>query len=445
MVWRNLHFAGRLWLKSLLAGAAGSTGLLAFLWLGDYGWRIQIPASLLILAGWIFLAGSVRREANETLHTLAGLLTALREGDFTIRARLDGDRGPLWEVQTEINRMADLLHTQRLDARDATTLLRRVVAELDVAIYTFDEKGQLRLVNRAGERLLGRPAEQLLGLTAASLGLGEALGGEPASTLELSLPGGSGRFGLRRSDFRQGGCPHQLLVLTNLSRPLREEERLAWQRLIRTLGHELNNSLAPIQSIAGSLTTLLERDPRPDGWAEDARRGLAVVRSRAEALGRFTSAYSRLARLPQPVPVRVDAAGLLERVARLEIRLKVEVLADPAIELQADPDLLEQALINLIRNAADAAVETGGAVRAGCLPVPGGVEFRIDDQGPGLANPENLFVPFYTTKPDGTGIGLVLSRQIAESHGGRLTLENRPDCRGCRARLMIPATPALPF
>src|SRR5208337_2153014 len=233
------------------------------------------------------------------------------------------------------------------------------------AVFTFDSEQCLRLMNRAGERLLGQPSERILGRTAAELGLGDCLEGEPARTLTISFPGGAGRWAMRRSAFRESGMPHELLVLADLSRPLREEERQAWQRLIRVLGHELNNSLAPIKSMAGTLGSLLSRQPRPVDWEEDARRGLNVIEGRAESLSRFMEGYSRLARLPSPRLQPADVGALVRRVAGLERRLPVTLIPGPDLTLQADPDQLEQMLINLVRNAVDAALETGGGVELG--------------------------------------------------------------------------------
>ncbi|HYH46249.1 MAG TPA: ATP-binding protein, partial [Thermoanaerobaculia bacterium] len=315
----------------------------------------------------------------------------------------------------------------------------------EVAIFALDHQARLQLVNRAGTRLLtvpdshqaGRP-ERLLGRSAAELGLADCLEGDEARTLERSFPGGSGRWALRRSSFREEGAPHTLLVLSDLSQTLREEERQAWKRLLRVLGHELNNSLAPIRSMAGTLLRLLEREPPPADWRDDMRQGLSVIGDRAEALSRFMAAYARLARLPAPRPAPLALAPLIQRVAALETRLAVDLEPGPPVTVEADADQLEQLLINLVRNAADAALETDGGVAVGWRVAGDWVEVRVDDEGPGIGNVENLFVPFYTTKPGGSGIGLALSRQIAEAHGGTLTLENRPGGPGCEAVLRLP-------
>jgi nitrogen fixation/metabolism regulation signal transduction histidine kinase len=381
-----------------------------------------------------------------SLQTLSNLLAAMREEDFSIRARGARPDDAMGEVMIEVNALSTMLREQRLGAMEATGLLRTIIEEIDLAIFTFDHEMKLRLVNRAGERLLMRPLERLLGSTALELGLAECLGGESARTMDLAFAGATGRWSMRRGSFRQGGLPHQLVVLSDLSRTLRDEERQAWQRLIRVLGHELNNSLAPIQSVAQGLESglnaanqLPELQTGPAApILEDLHEGLAIIRSRTEALGRFMSAYSRLARLPKPNLLPVNVADWVHRTAKLETRVKVCIKEGPRAVISADVDQLEQLLINLIRNAADASLETKGGVQVGWLRQGSQLEVWVIDDGPGIPNTANLFVPFFTTKPAGSGIGLVLSRQIAEAHGGQLTLENRGGARGCEARLRLP-------
>jgi signal transduction histidine kinase len=293
-------------------------------------------------------------------------------------------------------------------------------------------------VNRAGERLLAQPAERLVALNGESLGLAEFLSGDTEQTIQRSFPGAIGRWRVRRSQFREGGVPHQLLVMADITRPLREEELQAWQRLVRVIGHELNNSLTPIKSIAQSLENLLKSERLPEDWSEDMARGLNVIATRSESLSRFMSSYARLAKLPPPRFANVEINTLLDHVAALERRMPVFFEQCPPLVIQADPDQLEQVLINLIRNAVDAALETGGRVFVRHSKTSSTLEIVIRDEGPGLANTANLFVPFFTTKRGGSGIGLVLSRQITEAHNGSLTLRNATDGPGCEARLSLP-------
>lgn len=434
----RFSYETRLTLLALLAGAPALLVAMVLLWDGGYSAKVQWTLTIAVVCFWVGSAFALRERVVRPLQTLSNMLAALREEDYSMRARSGRRDDALGEVFGEANALGTTLREQRLGAMEATALLRTVMAEIDVAVFTFDGEQKLRLVNRAGERLLGQPAERLLGRTAAELTLAGCLDGEPVRTVELALPGGSGRWGVRVSSFREKGLPHRLLVLADLTRTLREEELQAWKRLVRVLGHELNNSLAPIKSIAGSLKMLLDQDQPPEDFKDDARRGLGVIATRAEALSRFMEAYARLAKLPPPKMGFVDVAAWVRRVAGLETRLPVAVEAGAVVTIRGDGDQLEQLLINLVRNAADAALETNGGVRTGWRREGSYLEVWVQDDGPGISNTSNLFVPFFTTKTGGSGIGLVLSRQVAEAHGGVLTLENRPSGRGCEARLRLP-------
>lgn len=437
----RMTYEKRIVLMTLGAAVPATLVALVLLWTGDYSSRVQWTLTTVILGCWLGFALALREHIVMPLQTLSNLLGALREEDFSLRARGAASDDAMGEVLKEANALSETLHQQRLGAEEASALLRTVMDEIDVAIFAFDREQRLRLVNKAGEVLLGKRAERIAGESAEELGLAECLTGEPQRTLERSFPGKpdqSARWGLRRSRFREGGLPHHLIVLADLSRPLREEERQAWQRLIRVLGHELNNSLAPIKSMAGTLEGMLTREQLSLDWKEDMQRGLAIISSRSESLSRFMNAYSQLARLPLPKFVRVQVAELIRRVAVLETRLGVQIAPGPSLAIEADGDQLEQLLINLVRNATDAALETGGGVRIGWAGNAHAMEIWVEDDGPGLPNTANLFVPFFTTKPAGSGIGLVLSRQIAEAHGGTLNLENRPSGSGSIARLRLP-------
>ena len=441
----RLRFDQRILLLALAAGFPAAVVALILLWAGDYTPKVQWTLTVFVVGVWAGCSFSVRHRVVLPLQTLSNLLAALRESDFSIRARGASGDDPLGAVMLEVNVLASTLHDQRLGALEADALLRTVMVEIDVAVFTFDGAPTLRLVNRAGERILAQPAEQLLGRTAAELGLSACLAGQSPRIEDVAFPGASGRWEVRHTTFRQGGRPHQLLVLADVSRPLRDEERQAWQRLIRVIGHEINNSLAPIKSIAGSLESMLSRyaesDPKSGSdpeVIEDMKRGLAVIAARSDSLSRFTTAYARLARLPAPRLDAVHVPTLVRRIAGVETRLPIHVADGPDVQIRADPDQLEQLLINLVHNASDAALQTGGAVTFGWKREGHSFDLWIDDEGSGLTNASNLFVPFFTTKPGGSGIGLVLSRHIAEAHGGTLTLENRTDRQGCRAYLRLP-------
>jgi nitrogen fixation/metabolism regulation signal transduction histidine kinase len=438
----RLGYEDRVTLLCVLAALPAAACALYLIWTATWATHLQITWTVFIAAAWLLCAVALRERVIFPLQTLANLLGALREGDYSVRGRSYRENDALGEVMREINTLGSTLREQRLGALEATTLLRTVMREIDVAIFAFDEHRRLRLVNRGGERLLDKTQENLLGLTAEDLRMEACLDGPPQTTLQASFPGGAGRFGLRRTGIRERGLPLELVVLSDLTQALSEQELQAWQRLVRVLGHELNNSLAPIKSIAGSLISIISREELPDDWRDDMRRGLTVITSRSESLSRFIGAYARLAKLPRPQLQPLEVAACVGRAASFETRLPVDVVPGPEITIQGDPDQLEQVLINLLRNAADASLTTNGGVRIGWRRDGAMLEIWIKDDGPGLSSTANLFVPFFTTKPGGSGIGLVLSRQIAEGHGGALTLENRTDGPGCIARLRLPADTA---
>lgn len=437
---RRVSFETRVLLLTLGAGAPGALIGLILLWTGDFTPKVEWTLTVFVICFWLGFSFALRERVVRPLQTLSNLLAALLEGDYSIRSRGATADDALGLAMQEINALARTLREQRLGALEATALLRTVMEEIEVAVFAFDETRKLRLVNRAGERLLGQPAERVTGLTAEAIGLGEYLSGDALRTIDATFPGARGRWEIRRSEFRQGGLPHELLVLSDVTRALREEELLAWQRLIRVLSHEINNSLAPIKSIAGTLQGLVRRDPKPEDLVDDLEGGLRIIAGRSDALSRFMSSYARLAKLPPPRMAPLDVGEWVQRVVRLETRLAVTIEPGPALQLRADGDQLDQLLINLVRNAVDAALETSGSVTAGWRRENSTIVVWVRDEGPGLPDTANLFVPFFTTKPNGSGIGLTLSRQIAEVHGGTLTLRNRRSTRGSEAVLRLPLT-----
>ncbi len=377
------------------------------------------------------------------LQTLSNVVASLREGDYSFRARGASAPDALGELASEVNLLADLLQRQRVRSLEATALLARILEVLHPPLFAFDREDTLQLVNDAGLKLLGLPHARCFGRTAAELGLDFLLNAPDQSIHTFNLgqktQAGTTSWLLRKASFRQEGAPHTILLLADVSVPLREEEQIAWKRLIRVLGHELSNSLAPIKSIAGSLLARVDTLQAEADTLNDFRRGLGVVEGRADALHRFVQSYRKLAQLPPPTLQPVEFAPLMERIAAFEQRLPVQIDPGPRVVLKADPDQIEQMLINLLGNAVDASLARDGQpVRATWKTIGTSMLVLIEDRGQGIANTENLFVPFYTTKPTGSGVGLVLAQQIARAHGGEIQLVNREDGEGARATIRLP-------
>lgn len=432
---------------------------------------------ILVLLLLLVLAALIE-EAVRPIQTLANVVAALREEDYSFRARGASRDDAMGQLSLEINALADTLQAQRVGALEAVALLRRVIAEMDAPVLAFDQHSRLRLLNPAAEHVFALQPLRDLGRAAEELSLSALLEqpqevilpvGALAGTRERDLRSRMdqpARWMIRRSTFRQRGIPHTLVLLSDVSLALREEERLAWRRLIRVIGHEISNSLTPIKSIAGSLRSRLlpqslQSQPGESGelhgtanglLQRDVQRGLSVIENRADSLNRFVQAYRQLAQLPAPALKRVPLLPLLERVVSLEIRLDVRLLPPPDVALLADPDQIEQLLINVVRNAVEAANSCAGddpeiaALTELCEPevtiraTEDGdfVSIRVEDNGPGLANPDNLFVPLYTTKKSGSGVGLALARQIVEAHAGTISLRNREKGSGCVAEVRLP-------
>ncbi|HZD33294.1 MAG TPA: ATP-binding protein, partial [Candidatus Angelobacter sp.] len=440
----RLIYERRIALFAVLAALPGIAVGTTLIWLQPWarGSKLSLTAFELFL--WLILTVTLLEQIVRPLQTLSNVVSALGEEDYSFRARGASMNDALGQLALEINMLADILTEQRIQTIEATALLRRVVDEIDVPIFTFDPQHSLRLVNAAGERLLQQSAARLLGGTATELGLDACFEARNATLVVLPYSTPSARWMVRKSSFRQNGVPHTLILLSDVSQALREEERRAWQRLIRVLGHELNNSLTPIMSIAGSLAMRLPQLDLTDSAKDDFQRGLDIIASRTGSLHRFLESYRRLAQMPSPTLQPVELRPLVERVAILETRLPVRISRGPELVLTIDPDLIEQMLINLVRNATDSSLEQAQSnVNGRPAATPPevvlrwqqhetGISLIVEDNGIGLLNPSNAFVPFYTTKQGGLGIGLVLSQQIAEAHGGSIELDNRTDTRGCR-------------
>lgn len=437
-----MRFERQIVVWSLAGGLVAVLIAMGLVWTSGLSVQGRVTLTLLAVVPWVGFAFALRARTAFSLRTLSNLLGAVREKDYSLRLRGASRDDAMGEVIIEVNALARDLQNQRFSALEATALLRKVLAEIDVALFGFDREGRLQFVNDSGQHLLGRSERDLLGRPADSLGLEACLTGATPRLEDMSFPGGGHRWELRRATYRVKGQSHRLVFLSDMTRTLHEEERLAWKRLVQILRHEINNSLAPIQSVAQSLRSILRQEARSQGWEADLGEGLEIIAERSAVLGRFIASYSRLTRLPEPTPAEMEVETWIRHVAGLETRVAVELAPGPALRIRADRSQLDQLLINLVSNAAEASCE-GRPDGDGCVSIGWRVngsflEVWISDDGPGLESTKDPFIPFFTTKPEGSGIGLALSRQIAEAHGGDLALAGHTDKPGCRAVLRLP-------
>jgi len=439
-----LPFGRRLLFSVLLAGLPGVVFGLILLWTSSHSLYHRIVGSFLFLFFWLALSVSTRGMFTHSIRVLSNVVTSLKEEDFSFRAHRAIQGDALGDLAIDINTLATALQDEHLRAIEAANLLRQVMAEAGAVILAFSPDGRVRLLNRAAMTLLGVREEDILTRTAQELGIDDLFHGPSSETISRSFSNMEKRWIVRRTHFRQHGVQHRLVVLSEASEALRAEERVAWQRLIRVFSHEINNSLAPIKSIAHTLGRISSTEVLPLETKKNLTHGLEVIENRAASLNRFLQSYAQLAKLSPPTRKVVALNAVVARVVGLESRLVVTVDPGPTVNINVDSDQFEHALINLLKNAVDA-VRTKGLhqpepdpVTISWKTIKTDLEFFIRDRGVGLFETENLFVPFYTTKHTGSGIGLVLSRQIIETHGGTLTIRNRKDSSGCEATIRLP-------
>ena len=437
---QRIRFKKRVTRYALLMLAPSVLVMILLLVNGNFSLKVWVTALAFVgittLIYYRWLMSSIYRP----IQSASNLVSAIREGDYSMQSRPSSTQDALGELYHEINLLIEDLKNQHQRAVESRILLNGIMDHTDVAIMAFDSHHRITLSNRAGCELLDVTPGACVGHTAEEFGVEELLSVEESKPFRHQFPGASGRWTVRRKEFREDGIPQSLLLIQDLSKSLREEERTAWKRLIRVMGHELNNSLAPIKSISGTLNTLVQRENLDEELKEDLEDGLHVIQKRADALSRFVGDYSKIAKLPQPDRSHFSLNALIDRIVNLHDFKGSSISSENCcqVELFADEAQIEQLLINLTKNAIEANGATGGVTTIRCKRELRWILIEVYDEGLGLASSDNLFIPFYSTKPGGSGIGLTLSQQIAENHEGSLELVNRDDRQGCVARVTIP-------
>ena len=376
---------------------------------------------------------------DRTNRDLARFLAAIRYADFS-QSFVSGGLGSSFdELKTAFNEVLDAFRQARAEKEEQAHYLQTVVQHIGIGLIVFDSAGEVSLINNAAKRLLGVPR---LGHIADLDRV------NPILTTTLQHLGPQGRdlvcleeiqLALHASVFRLSHREHTLVALHDIGPDLDEKEMEAWQNLIRVLTHEIMNSITPIASLAATANGMLQEDD-PDAEAtEDIRSAVSTIQRRSEGLLHFVEAYRGLTRVPAPSFEIVSVAGLFARVEQLmrpqfvksavELRLQVD---PPSLELTADPEQVEQILINLLRNAREAtAHRTGAGVDLTAYMARDKVVIEVADNGPGIVAEAlgKVFIPFFTTKRDGSGIGLSLCRQIMRLHRGAIAVRSEPGVR----------------
>lgn len=402
----------------------------------EFSWHMRVFLSAVMLLPWLFALLWQSSRITQQWRVLVNVAESVRLGDYGFRIRGAQDPGALGELVRELNSLAEQLRQQRLHALEQQLLVDKIIRDIDVAIFAFDHRQRLTLANRLALRLLQAPLENVRGQSAEALGLKALLELDHSRTIEHQFAGQTGQWNVRVDQYREQGLPHYLLFVSDLQHLLRREEQKLWTRLIRVLSHEVNNSLSPIISISESLRSIADRS---DSEAiEDTQQGLHVIQERASSLTRFVQRYAELARLPTPQCQSQDLRRVLTGLQTMAEGSALEMdIAPSPLPVFIDAGQIQQALLNLLKNAREAS-DTPQTIALRAQTQGQHIQLQIIDQGKGIANTSNLFVPLYTTKPGGSGIGLLICRQIIEAHGGSLTLRNRDDGPGCIAEMLLP-------
>lgn len=357
-----------------------------------------------------------------------------------MRMRRGSRNGELAEMVELVNSLARRLSQQRSESVESQMLLNTVIDHIDVAIVAIDENNGICFYNPAAKKLFKLDKTNANQSLPAQIEFAQAFSAGNHRVVELNLHGQQGRYNVHVEAYRDSGYQRKLLFITDVSTLLRSEERKAWRNLVRVISHEINNSLTPIASISQTLKRIIEKQQAEPG-AQELIEGLTIISERATGLGEFVKSYRQLSKLPDPKREWLPLRPFFERIKHLFEKMEIRLDCHAELLVCMDPVQMEQVFINILKNAIESIDQAGvvGLISIKCEFLDSVVRMTISDNGAGISNPDNLFVPFYSTKKHGSGIGLVLCRQIVETHKGHFSIVNRQECVGCQVVLELPA------
>jgi two-component system, NtrC family, nitrogen regulation sensor histidine kinase NtrY len=406
--------------------------------------KISVWLILLTIFLGLILILFINYRINQSLlyqyGNLNNLLNALVQGDYSLRGRFSHGDLVFNDLIGLINDLAQRLNTQRIESVESQFLVNIVLEHIDTAILAIDGTNKINFFNSSAKRLLELNEHDQIDELLEQLGCHSEAPAGYNKVVELQLKNQKGKYNVNIEEYRESGVKHKILFITDVRHLLRSEERRAWQRLVRVISHEINNSLTPIASISETLINLLERNDPEHRHSSELISGLSLIGERAQGLKRFVESYKQLAKLPDPQRKNVSVYTIFQKMRLLFGEDNIKIDCDQALQLYVDPVQLEQVVINVFKNAFESIgkVDSSKFVEVICVTKEYVCEIQILDYGSGIGKTENLFIPFYTTKKNGSGIGLALCRQIIEAHNGNISIFNRTDVQGCCVSIELP-------